>query len=329
MIASFWETVLGFVVSAAGTGVALFYARRVGMVDVPNHRSSHDIPIPRGGGIALVGSVIGVGTSAFLLLGHRPEPIHAFLLLTVLALAVVGWLDDQQPVAMRLRLAIHLMCGISVALLVNQIAPMEGALNIAWLVWWTFWTVASINIVNFMDGIDGMVAFQGIVYGVFLFGLLGSPDLAAQFGLIVAAACLGFMLWNWAPAKMFMGDVGSGPLGLFFVIGGALALKGAPAEVVFLPLFPLYWDAFLTMILRFRRGERLSDAHRSHLYQRLARTRYGHGVVTSAYALAAAIGAIVGLLVRDASALHRSVAIFAYVLAVAILWKLGDSRSTE
>ena len=328
MISGFWESIFSFIVSGAGAGITLFYARRAGLVDVPNHRSSHSIPTPRGGGIALVGSVIAVGGYEFLRLGHKLHPLYAFLSVSILALAIVGWLDDRRPVAISLRLSIHLACGISIALLVNQIAPMPGAVKIVWIAWWFFWTVASINIVNFMDGIDGMVAFQGIVYGVFLFALLGSPLTGARFGLILAAACFGFILWNWAPAKMFMGDVGSGPLGLFFAIGGALALKGAPPAVVFLPLFPLYLDAFLTLIIRFRRGDRLTDAHRSHLYQRLANSGYGHGVVTCAYALAAAIGAAVALLMKDASATVMTVGICAYVFAVGIFWKLADTRFT-
>src|SRR5205823_4265605 len=123
-----------------------------------------------------------------------------------------------------MRLPSHLVCGCAVAVLVNAIAPMPGIINIAWLAWWIFWSTASINIVNFMDGIDGMVASQGGVYGLFLFALVHSDLPGSRFGLILAGACLGFLMWNWAPAKIFMGDVGSGPLGLLLVIGGALAL---------------------------------------------------------------------------------------------------------
>jgi Fuc2NAc and GlcNAc transferase len=327
MSAGFWESLFGFFVSATGTGITLFYARRAGLVDLPNHRSSHSIPTPHGGGIALVASVTGVTIYEGVLPGHQLQPAYAFLFISVLALTIVGWLDDTRPVSIRTRLAIHLMCGLSVALLINEIAPTAGVVNLVWCVWWLFWTVASINIVNFMDGIDGMVASQGIVYGVFLFVLSGSSHPGGHFGLILAAACLGFILWNWAPAKMFMGDVGSGPLGLFFVIGGALALKAAPAAVVFLPLFPLYWDALLTLILRFRRGERLSDAHRSHLYQRLARAGYGHRRVTYGYTLAAGMGAIAAFLVRDKSSSLRAATICVYVGTIVIIWKLADERA--
>src|SRR5205823_5721319 len=148
-----------------------------------------------------------------------------------------SWLDDRRRMSIAVRLPLHLLCGLAVAFLVNQAAPMPGILNLAWLAWWIFWTAASINIVNFMDGIDGMVASQGVVYGIFLYGL-APTHLPGRFGLVLASACLGFLVWNWAPSKIFMGDVGSGPLGLLFIIGGTLALEDAPSVLVFLPLFP-------------------------------------------------------------------------------------------
>jgi Fuc2NAc and GlcNAc transferase len=230
-------------------------------------------------------------------------------------------MDDRHSIRVGHRLGVHLACGLAIALLVNQIAPHSGAINLAWLAWWAFWAVASINIVNFMDGVDGMIAAQGLVYGVFLFAISGS-SVGGRFGLIFAAASLGFLTWNWAPARMFMGDVGSGPLGLFFVIGGALCLVNVPATLVFLPLFPLFLDALITLLLRFRRGESLASAHRSHLYQRLANGGYGHARVSSIYALAAGLGAAIALAVRNASPQRVTAAIAVYVLFVLLGWKL-------
>jgi len=195
-----------------------------------------------------------------------------------------------------------------------------------WIAWWVFWTVASINIVNFMDGIDGMIASQGVVYGFFLYALLPSEFFGSRFGLILAAACLGFLLWNWAPAKIFLGDVGSGPLGLFFAIGGALALDGAPAILVFLPLFPLFLDALLTMIIRVRNGQMITESHRDHLYQRIANGGKGHAVVTATYSLAAAIGAVVAIWVKDAPTAWRTGAVTGYVVTVILVWRVMDKR---
>jgi UDP-N-acetylmuramyl pentapeptide phosphotransferase/UDP-N-acetylglucosamine-1-phosphate transferase len=326
MMPDLWGPAFGFALSAGGAGLTLRYGRQTAALDIPNPRSSHRVPTPRGGGIALVTSVIAVGAYELGRLGQRPNAVLAFLTAGLLMLTFVGWLDDRGSMPVSLRLAVHLTCGVSVALLVNQIAPVPGPINLIWLTWWVFWSVSSINIVNFMDGIDGMVACQGIVYGIFLFALLPSSLSGSRFGLALAAACSGFLLWNWAPAKMFMGDVGSGPLGLFFVIGGALALEGAPTALIFLPLFPLFFDALATLVQRFRKREKLTAAHRSHLYQRLANGGAGHAVVTSVYALAAALGALVALSVKNGSSRQISVAILAYCLAVAVAWKTADSK---
>jgi Fuc2NAc and GlcNAc transferase len=322
-----WESLGAFFISVVGVGIALRYARRAGLLDVPNHRSSHSIPTPRGGGIALVGSVLVVGAYEVSRSAPGSRVVVLALFAAIAALAVVGLMDDTGSIRVGLRLIVHIACGLAVALLVNRIAPQSGVLNIAWLAWWVFWTVASINIVNFMDGVDGMVASQGVVYGAFLFALQSTSALGGRYGLILAAACLGFLVWNWSPAKMFMGDVGSGPLGLFFVIGGALALQQVPVALVFLPLFPLFLDALLTVLIRFRKRERLTDAHRSHLYQRLANGGYGHQRVTTIYALAASVGAVIALAVKDASASRTAAAILVYVVLVLIGWKLLNERA--
>jgi Fuc2NAc and GlcNAc transferase len=318
-----------FVLSVTGVGLALAYARRAGLIDVPNHRSSHSIPTPRGGGIALVASVLAASIYEVARIDQGSWKVFVVLLGAIVALTVVGWLDDRGSMRFEVRLGVHFICGVVVALLVNRIAPLPGLLNIAWLAWWIFWTVASINIVNFMDGVDGMVASQGVVYGIFLFALLSDSSLGGGFGLILAGACLGFLVWNWSPAKMFMGDVGSGPLGVFFAIGGALAQQGASVALVFLPLFPLFLDALLTLIIRFRRGEKLTDAHRSHLYQRLANGGYGHARVTLIYALAASVGAAVAVSVKEAATSRMTAVILLYTFGVVIGWKLLHDRFAE
>jgi Fuc2NAc and GlcNAc transferase len=329
MMQDVWEAAIAFLISVAGVGLALRYARRAGLLDVPNYRSSHSIPTPRGGGIALVGSVLLVGAYEAAQTGGLSRLVLLVLMGAIAALAFIGWMDDRGSLCVGLRLSVHILCGVAVGLLVNEIAPLPGALNIVWLAWWVFWTVASINIVNFMDGIDGMVAAQGVVYGTFLFALVSGSTLGGRFGLVLAAACLGFLVWNWSPAKMFMGDVGSGPLGLFFVIGGALALAEAPAALVFLPLFALFLDALVTVVVRYRRREKLTDAHRSHLYQRLANGGYGHARVSSIYAFAAGIGAVGALWVTGASASRITVAILVYVVSVLIAWKLLHEKFTK
>src|SRR2546423_633499 len=153
-----WEFVIAFAISAAGARWALWYTRRLGLLDLPNHRSSHIVPTPRGGGIALVGAVV----LTWLYVGLRGNEIPRLAFLSVLTaiilLATVGWMDDRRSLRVGSRLSVHLLCGIAVAVLLNGVAKMPPVLNFAWLSLWIFWTVASINIVNFMDGLDGMVA---------------------------------------------------------------------------------------------------------------------------------------------------------------------------
>lgn len=326
MTPELFGALLSFSLTFALVWLAVVYARRKGIIDVPNERSSHVIPTPRGGGIGLV-SVVG-SVAAFVIGKRGREPLALWLFLGVALglLIVIGWLDDSKSRPVKGRLLVHLFCGAGVALIINRIAPLPEPLNILWLTWWIFWTVGSINVVNFMDGIDGMIASQGLVYGLFLFFLLPETGAGSLFGLILGAGCAGFLLWNWAPARIFMGDAGSGPLGLFFVIGGALGLYGGRTAVVFLPLLPLYFDALITLAKRYRRGESLLQAHRTHLYQRIANGGLGHARVTIGYAAAAAVGAVIGFLVNESTPLVVALAIVAYGLAVVVSWMLLDRR---
>lgn len=326
MVDYLWGPALAFFLSAIGVGATFLYTRRVGLLDMPNYRSSHRVPTPRGGGIALVASVFVLGAYAFVRAQQFSAGRFALLAAAGMVLTVVGWLDDRKTIRVAFRLSVHLACGLAIAALVNEISPVPGWINVLWLAWWVFWSVAAINIVNFIDGIDGMIACQGIVYGLFIFSVMPFGSFGSSYGLILSGACLGFLIWNWPPAKMFMGDVGSGPLGLFFVVGGALALQSTKSVLVFLPLFPIFLDALLTIVVRFRRGEDLTDPHRSHLYQRLANGGAGHAPVTLAYGLFAALGAVVAFSVKNATPLAMASAIAAYCAVVMLAWKVGDSR---
>ncbi len=317
-----------FAISLALTAVMLFHARRRGLVDVPNHRSSHSRPTPRGGGIGLVAGVMALSALAVARRNTASPAVWGLVATAVLLLVAVGWLDDRQSMPVSLRFPVHVAAGATAALLVSVVTAgrFAAVTYLLWLAAWLFWATASINIVNFMDGIDGMVAVQGVVYGIFLFLLLPAALPGAAFGLALGGACLGFLVLNWAPARIFMGDVGSGPLGLFFAVGGALALQDAHAALVFLPLFPLYLDSLLTLVLRHRRGEKLTEAHRSHLYQRVANDGVGHAPVTTGYGLAAAAGAAVALATRSAPAGVMAAAIAAYCAVVLLVWVLLDRR---
>jgi UDP-N-acetylmuramyl pentapeptide phosphotransferase/UDP-N-acetylglucosamine-1-phosphate transferase len=146
--------------------------------------------------------------------------------------------------------------------------------------------------VNFMDGINGLVASQVTVFALSLALFPPSNASTSFYALVLAAACIGFLPWNFPRARIFLGDVGSGGLGYLVSALTLLVMQERGIDIVraHLPLLPLFGDATATIVRRWRRGERLTEAHRGHLYQRLANGRLNHTVVTSIYAVAALLG---------------------------------------
>lgn len=282
-------TVLSFVL----TGILRRYALARSLMDVPNERSSHVIPTPRGGGVAIVaGFLIAlVGLWHWGIIGRE----------TALALgfggglvAAIGFLDDHGHIAARWRLLGHFIAAIWTLFWLQGVPalPVFGGVlapNAFWLACTVVYLVWLLNLYNFMDGIDGIAGIEALTVclgGVVLSWLsLGSNPvwlLPATLGL----AALGFLIWNFPPAKIFMGDAGSGFLG--FILG-AMA-------VVFAHLnSPLFWswiillgvfvvDATVTLFRRALRRQRLQVAHRSHAYQHASRVIGAHRPVSLAVA---------------------------------------------
>lgn len=272
------------------TGVVRRYAIARALVDHPNARSSHSRPTPRGGGLALALVILG-GTAALTLAGGIDHATGLAVGGGGLAVAAIGWLDDRGSLSPAVRAGVHLLAsawavtwlgGLSElrvgreAIALGPVGTVVGVLAVAW----------AINLYNFMDGIDGLAAGQAVVVAAVGGGFL-LRDGAVGLGLIAAltlGASAGFLAWNWAPARIFMGDVGSGLLG--FVIG-ALALgsehRGSlPALGWLLLLGTFVLDATLTLVRRMLAGERWFEAHRAHAYQRAVQSGWSHRRVTSA-----------------------------------------------
>jgi len=228
------------------------------LLDQPNARSSHRIPTPRGGGVVfvLVGSLLslalGAGTSSWIPLICCP-------------LALVGLLDDRFDLPAGWRYAAQVgTAGVLVAMAAVPLPIWALPLVLVAI-------TAVINFTNFMDGLDGLVALCGIV-------------LMASVGLWpVAGALLGFLAWNWSPAKVFMGDVGSTWIGAVFA--GMVLQQPDPWEAISLLLvgFPLLGDALICVLRRLRAGQPVFQAHRLHLFQRLQRGGWPHAKVTFLY----------------------------------------------
>ncbi|GAB6052616.1 glycosyltransferase family 4 protein [Magnetospira thiophila] len=268
--------VIIFTASTLAVGLLVRLLRQREILDHPNHRSSHDHPTPRGGGLAVIGVLliawVGVGWS------FPPLPGGWILPGAALALALLSWADDLWGLSAPLRLGIHLLAVVGALLLWAPALGMAALLGAA-----LFW-VWFINLYNFMDGIDGITGVEtaSLGGGIALVAAL-SADLEPTLiplGLSALAAALGFLVWNRPPAKIFLGDVGSVPLG--FLLGGlllTLAAEGAWAAALILPAYYLT-DATLTIGKRMLRGDNILQAHREHYYQLGVRSGLSHGAVS-------------------------------------------------
>jgi Fuc2NAc and GlcNAc transferase len=275
------------VAALAAFAVANFVRRnaeRLGIVQAPNNRSSHSMPTPSGGGVGIVaGGTIAAAIAAM----AAPSP-YAIIAAIALVIAAIGFLDDRQPIAARYRLPAQLLlAGIAIGLCVPLGAlrqqtglPLpELAIGMLALVAVVYW----LNLFNFMDGIDGIAGSQAI-FMVLAAALLTTPQAGPTFWLLlgVGTATAGFLVLNWPPAKIFMGDAGStylgfmtGMLALLTIAGGQLSL---PQWLILGAAFVT--DASVTLVRRVLRRERVFEAHRRHAYQVLSRRWQSHRKVT-------------------------------------------------
>ncbi len=262
--------------SVALCGVYLLLARRWRIIDMPNERSSHQRPTPHGGGVPLL---LAFAMGLLLAALWRGAWDGAFITLAVAALSLMllGVIDDLRGLSVRLRFALYsLLCLCVAAILLSPVLDDSALFGGALVVLAALAILWSLNLYNFMDGIDGIAATQCIVAccsAALLCRETGGGDSYALFCLLLAASHLGFLVWNWPPARLFMGDAGSIPTG--FLLAG-LALLGAVQG----QLNPLCWlvllagfvtDATWTLVWRMASGQAFTQAHRLHAYQRLSR----------------------------------------------------------
>jgi Fuc2NAc and GlcNAc transferase len=259
------------------------------LLDQPNARSSHSQPTPRGGGVAFV--LVAAAASAIGWLGAASsgqpglagsQLAMAALPLLALPLAVVGFLDDRHNLSSGLRYGVQL----ATALLLILASPLP----LPWLALPLLLIAATavINFTNFMDGLDGLVAgCMAVAIGALAIALAAPWPLWALVGSL-----LGFLLWNWSPAKVFMGDVGSTFLGAVFA-GLVLQAPSWPEALrLLLVATPLLGDACLCVPRRLLAGQRVFQAHRLHLFQRLHQAGWSHARVSSLYIAATAVLAL-------------------------------------
>ncbi len=281
-------------------------------LDRPNERSLHERPVPRTGGIALL-----AGAAVSLAFGATPLWLPLAL---AAALAVVSFADDLRSLPTGVRFAAHLVAaGLVAWYLMSPMHPAELALLALGVAWIT-------NLYNFMDGSDGLAGGMALIgFGAYAFaaGASGDAPLAAA-NVALAAAAAAFLLLNFPPARIFLGDVGSVPLGF---LAAGLGLAGWRDDVwpLWFPLLvfaPFIGDATLTLIRRAIRGERVWQAHREHYYQRLVRMGAGHrGAALIGYALMAVCAGAALFARAESPAVQAAVVVpAAVVLIVAAAW---------
>jgi Fuc2NAc and GlcNAc transferase len=285
---SVWAIFGSFFVSFVGTRIVWWHAQRRGWMAIPNARSSHEVPTPSSGGIAIavafLGTVFALGSLSFV-----PWPVVSAIVGGGGVVAVLGWADDRYTLPPRIRIVVQLLAAMwavwqlgglptlhfgSVVVTLGVVGSILAVLTI----------VTASNLTNFMDGIDGLVGGQAVVLGAglgFLLAVSGAMELALVSWALAAAAG-GFLVWNWEPATIFMGDAGSLLIGFSFVVLAIASERAfALSAMAFLAADASFLlDAGATTAIRARAGERWYEAHRSFAYQRAVQAGYRHRSVT-------------------------------------------------
>jgi len=282
-------------------GVKLFRRWSLGrrLLDIPNERSSHSVPTPRGGGLV----ICAVSSLTFLLYSYWADGLYYWVYFVGAALvAGISLLDDLKPQSPFLRFFCHsLAAGLAIYFLggfeifwipfygIVEVGAFGDLLAFLWILWF-------INAYNFMDGIDGIAATQSITAGAgwFLAGILFGVEAVSFYGGVLAVSSFGFLLLNWQPAKIFMGDVGSAFLGYTFAVMPLLAVKRMenPTAESILPWIAVFFvwffffDSVLTFLRRLFRGAKVWQPHREHIYQKLVISGLSHSNVTILYGAA-------------------------------------------
>ncbi|MBI5134660.1 glycosyltransferase family 4 protein [Candidatus Uhrbacteria bacterium] len=305
------------------------YALRHQLLDIPNQRSSHTQPTPRGGGVAIsLGIFLGAAILQYI------QFFPTVLLLTIVGggalLTTIGILDDRFSISAWHRFIIQGIAAAGALFAIDGFPQVHVGiatvpLGVLGNILGWFWIVGTSNVYNFMDGIDGLAASQAVFVGTVGGMLLLIADQVAlgMFLVFVAASAGGFLVWNWPPAKIFMGDSGSVLLGYTFAVIALASDRyaGFPLPLWLMLLAVFIVDAGLSTLRRVVRGERWFEAHRTFAYQKIVQMGYGHGqVVRFVMGTNAVLALIVGASLKTPTLLPAS--LFASFTVLCLLWHL-------
>lgn len=306
--------------SAALTWAARRYALRRQLLDQPGERRSHQIATPRGGGIAIVLTVL-VACAIVIKIDPAFLPPLGLAMTGLALVAGIGWWDDHRPLPAVRRLAVHLVAAALLSCSVYLIG--QNALQAVLLF---FVTAALINLWNFMDGINGIASTQAIAAAIGLAWVMPMPSSLAA--LAIAAACLGFLPFNFPRARIFMGDVGSGALGYLMaaLVGLASLATDIAWPALLLPLSAFLVDAGFTLLSRMLSGQRWMEPHTQHVYQRWVKAGASHARVTGYYFLCGLLGSTVLVLCVPLSSTQQVVVAIAWWVVLTCLWHVQRGR---
>lgn len=307
---------LFFAIAVCGTWLARVYAVQRSLLDHPGERRSHAIATPRGGGISIV-LVLLIAALALAARDPSRTTLWGGFAIALLLVAGIGWWDDHRPLPAWLRLAVHAMAAAIFS------AVVFGAYDQAWLAIAAFVAVLVLtNVWNFMDGINGLAASQAALAAAgYAAAISGGPW--GWMGWALVAACLGFLPFNFPHARVFLGDVGSGALGLAIAAMAVVAVAEDAMSwpLAMVPLSAFLIDAGLTLGRRLLRGERWWTAHAQHAYQSWARRSGSHSPVTLGYAAWTVLGLLlVAGMGRDPGIFLTSAAVLAWYTSGTFLW---------
>ncbi|MCG8427127.1 MAG: glycosyltransferase family 4 protein [Chromatiales bacterium] len=322
-------------------GLAYRFTRpesRLHILDQPNHRSLHDLPVPRSGGVAVLLAIL-MGVAGISILWSLPFSLLG-MLLGLLAVSVVGFIDDMGGVRPRYRLLVQV--GAALCLVVSGLrADVLNFPGGSWVMWSGVAVVVSclfvvwmVNLYNFMDGMDGLAGCMALIgFGTLaLFGWLQGHVVFTLLNSVVAMSALGFLVLNFPPAKLFLGDVGA--YGFGFLSAGMLLwgdqLGIVPLWIGLLIFSPFIADATSTLLIRLIRGKRVWEAHREHAYQHAVQSGLGHRstlILSIGIMLSVSVSA---LLLREAAEGVQWLLISIWlVFYLAVFWYARKSRYNQ
>ncbi len=300
-------------IGVAGTWLARRYALQRDLLDHPGERRSHAVATPRGGGIAIVLALL-VAAIALALRERAQDVLLTAFAVGVALVAGVGLMDDHRPLSPWVRLSVHVVAGLLLAAAILYHSGNVWASLLAFAL-----ALVLTNIWNFMDGINGIAATQAVLVALALALMASGAWLLVCLAL--AAACIGFLPFNFPHARIFMGDVGSGAIGFAIAALAAVVASapGADAAWLLLPLSAFLVDSGLTLLRRMSRGERWWTPHTQHAYQVWAR-RSGHSVVTLAYGAWTASGLAVIVAFEGLPVFFMLCICIAWYMSAALAW---------